>query len=99
MTMKNIRVFLLTLLVLALLQPAWSQNKKFDGYYAAGSFEKASASLKKLKSSIVKKMGQTNPYMPGLYMRQAKLNLALGVLVDFDKFLQDAIKSSLDAYG
>jgi CHAT domain-containing protein len=104
--MKNIRVFLFMLLAFVLSQNTWAQNKKFDkslrkidGYYAAGSFEKASSSLKKLKSSVIKKMGQTNPYMPGMHMRQAKLNLALGILVDFDKLLQDAIKSSLDAYG
>lgn len=104
--MKNIRVFLFTLLTIVVLQPTFAQNKKFDkslkkidDAYAAGSFEKATSSLKKLRASIIKKMGQTNPYMPGLNMRQAKLNLALGVLLDFDKSLDDAIKSSLDAYG
>src|SRR5690606_22211940 len=104
--MKNIRVFLLMLSILLILQPAIAQNKKFDkslrkidGYYAAGSFQKASGSLKKLKSSVISKMGQTNPYMPGIFLREAKINLASGILVDFDKILESAIEASLKTYG
>ena len=104
--MNTTRVYLLTFLFLVLLLPVSAQNKKYDkslrkidGYYASGSFQKASSGLKKLKSTIIKKMGVTNPYMPGLFMRQAKIDLASGILVDFDKTLQSAIQSSQDAYG
>ncbi|HYF67577.1 MAG TPA: CHAT domain-containing tetratricopeptide repeat protein [Ohtaekwangia sp.] len=104
--MKNLRPILFMLLVTFIFQPAKSQNKKFDksirkidAYYDAGSLPKASSTLKKLKSSVVKKMGKTNPYMPGLFMREAKINLASGILVDFDKNLEEAISASLNAYG
>ncbi|MBA4058136.1 MAG: hypothetical protein C0490_25695, partial [Marivirga sp.] len=73
--------------------------KKVDSYYASGSFSKASSSLQKLKKSITAKMGQQNTYMPGLYIREAHINLASGVLDGFDKTLDNAIASSLATFG
>jgi CHAT domain-containing protein len=103
--MKIIRTLALLLLLLAAC-PSFSQNKKFDKslkkvdtYYAQGNFPKASASLDKLRKSIIAKMGQSNPYVPGLYIREARINLASGLLKDFDKTLNDALLSSASIYG
>jgi CHAT domain-containing protein/tetratricopeptide (TPR) repeat protein len=100
------RRFLLVVLTLALIQPLFSQNKKFDkslqkidARYNSGSFSKASSSLQKLKKSIVAKMGPQNTYMPGIYLREAHLTLALGVLDGFDKALNNALASSLATFG
>jgi CHAT domain-containing protein len=104
--MKTFRLHLFLLLCIAFLQPAFAQNKKFDkslkkidSYYASGKFSKASSGLTKLKKSITGKMGPNNPYMPGIYLREAKISMALGVLTGFDKTLDDALNSSLTVFG
>jgi CHAT domain-containing protein len=103
--MKRTLFFILLLATTAVLS-LHAQNKKFDkslkkvdSYYASGNFTKASKSLAKLKTSVTSKMGQNNPYMPGLYLREARINLASGVLVRFDDLLNNAIASSLTVYG
>lgn len=100
------RLFLFLLLNLVAIQSLFSQNKKFDkslkkvdSYYGSGSFTKASSALQKLKKSISSKMGQQNTYMPGLYIREARINLASGVLDGFDKTLNDALTNSLTTFG
>ncbi|HEX6893422.1 MAG TPA: tetratricopeptide repeat protein, partial [Chryseolinea sp.] len=104
--MKIYRCFLLVVLTLALTQPLFSQNKKFDkslkkvdSRYNGGSFSKASSSLQSLKKSVVAKMGQQNSYMPGLYIREARITLALGVLDGFEKTLDNALAASLATFG
>ncbi|HTF19919.1 MAG TPA: tetratricopeptide repeat protein, partial [Chryseolinea sp.] len=83
-----------------------AQNKKFDkslrkvdASYAAGSYSKAMSGLKKLRSSVVAKMGQQNPYMPGLYIREARINLESGMLEGFGSIVDAAINSSKAIYG
>src|SRR6187549_1865882 len=100
------RIVGLVLLLCVGLQPLFAQNKKFDkslrkidSYYASGSFSKASSSLQKLKKSVVSKMGAQNPYMPGLHLREARINLASGMLNDFDDVLKSALTSSMAAFG
>ena len=104
--MKLARLLLLVVMCVAAAEPLFSQNKKFDkslkkvdGSFASGSFQKASSGLQKLKKSVVEKMGQQNAYMPGLLLREARFNLALGMLKDFDKTLTDALASSQAMYG
>ncbi len=104
--MKTFRLPLLLLLLISFLQPAFAQNKKFDkslkkvdGYIASGKYEKANSGLAKLKKSVTSKMGANNPYMPGIYIREAKLGLALGTLVLFDATLTNALTSSLTVFG
>lgn len=103
--MKFIRPLALLLLILA-GYPAISQNKKIDkslrkvdSYYAQGNFPKASSALIKLRKSIVAKMGQKNTYVPGLYIREARINLASGLLKEFDQTLNDALLSSSSIFG
>lgn len=104
--MKILRLYLALVICMAILQPAFSQNKKFDkslkkidGYFAVGKFSKSNSGLLKLKKSVVAKMGANNPYMPGIHLREAKISLALGVLVGFDKTLDMALASSLTSFG
>ncbi len=104
--MKTSRAIPFMLLIIFLGQPTFAQNKKFDKslrkidrYYAEGNFPKANSGLDKLRKSIIAKMGAKNPYMPGLYLREAKIDLASGLLKDFDKTLNDALLSSSAIYG
>ncbi len=100
------RLSLILFLGLIAVLPAFPQNKKFDkslkkvdSYYNDGSYTKASSALGSLKKSVILKMGQQNAYMPGLYLREARINLASGVLENFDKTINNALTSSLAAYG
>lgn len=102
--MKTIGPLLLLAFVIAL--PSFGQNKKFDKslrkldlYYAQGNFPKATQALAKLRKSINSKMGVNNPYAPGLYVREARINLGAGHLKDFDQALNNALQSSETIYG
>ena len=103
--MKTIRPLALLLLTIIAL-PSFSQDKKFDKslkkidrYYAEGDFKKASANLVSLRKSIAAKLGQKNTYVPGLFIREARINLGAGLLKDFDKILNDALLSSGSIFG
>jgi len=101
---KILAFFLLAIVIV--IYPSFSQDKKFDKslkkvdkYYAEGNFLKASSSLAKLRKSIIAKLGQKSTYAPGLYIREARINLASGLLKDFDKTLNDALLSSTSIFG
>ncbi|MEO8470811.1 MAG: CHAT domain-containing tetratricopeptide repeat protein [Chryseolinea sp.] len=104
--MKMLRYSLFFAFVMIGFHPLFSQNKKFDkslkkvdASYAAGSLSKAKSGLEKLMKSVVAKMGAQNSYMPGLYIREAHISLAAGMLDGFDNILNNAITSSIAAYG
>ena len=84
---------------------AFSQKKfdkqlaKADKYYNAGSYSKALSALTKFKKSVTGKLGQSNKYMPGYYIREARTNLNLGTLTGFDASLNNAINSSFTLNG
>ncbi|RAV98403.1 CHAT domain-containing protein [Pseudochryseolinea flava] len=103
--MKNVR-FSLFVLLIVLVQPILAQNKKFDKSLAkidasfnSGKFSKASSALAKLKKTITAKMGAENPYMPALYIREARITMALGVFTTFDHTLNNALTSSSAVFG
>jgi CHAT domain-containing protein len=104
--MKKIRFRLFVMVCIIAAQPLFGQDKKFDkslkkidSYYAAGSFTKANSTLQKLKKSVTSKMGQENTYMPGLYLREARITLASGILGSFENTLNSALSSSLATFG
>jgi CHAT domain-containing protein len=104
--MMTLRVSLFFASALLISCAVHAQNKKFDkslrkidASYAAGSYSKAKSGLLKLRSSIVAKMGQQNPYMPGLYTREARINLESGLLEGFEAIIESAIASSKAIYS
>jgi CHAT domain-containing protein len=97
---------LIVSLLLLLSHSIFSQDKKIDkslkkidDNIAAGNLMKASDGLKKLKPSVVSKLGASNTYMPGIYLREARLNLALGILIGFDQTLSTALTEAAKTYG
>lgn len=90
------------LLFFTIAQPAPAQKTKFlnksDTQYSLGNYSKSLKFLKKYKKSLVK-LPANNPYLPTYYIRLAKLDLAQGILTEFDSTLQMAIQASLDANG
>jgi CHAT domain-containing protein len=104
--MKISRLLLFVVLNLIVHHALFSQNKKIDkalrkidSYYANGDFSKAKGALAKTTKSIIAKMGQQNTYMPGVYIREARINLESGILDDFDKTLEKALAASLATFG
>lgn len=104
--MKKIR-FILLFVFLCLITSlgAHAQNKKLDkslkkieGLYNGGSFEKALSSLNKFKKSALK-LGPNNNYVLEFYLREARINQALGLLSGFEASLANALNTSLAVYG
>lgn len=104
--MKITRFYPLTvLLCLFLLHPGIAQNKKLDkslrkadGYYKAGNFSKALKALNKFKSGAQKLSSQNN-YMLEFYIREARMNLAIGMIDGFEQSLSSALETSKTVYG
>ncbi|HEX5171264.1 MAG TPA: CHAT domain-containing tetratricopeptide repeat protein [Cyclobacteriaceae bacterium] len=98
--MKALKAILCLLLII-FSQATFSQKLKFlkkaDTYYAGGSYAKAIKTLNKFKSSIPKTGGGN--YLAAYYIREARYNLAQGILVGFDASLNNAITSSASAVG
>ena len=104
--MKLFRLVMFVVLSSMVSQTVFAQNKKFDkalkkvdSYYAEGNYLKAKAALEKTRKSIVAKMGQQNTYMPGMYIREATIDLESGTLDNFDKTLNNALTSSLATFS
>lgn len=72
---------------------------KADKNYNAGKYSAALTSLAKYKKMIVSKLGQNNAYMPGYYLREARYNLAYGILTNFDANLTQALNVSIAVFG
>lgn len=104
--MKNISRFpLCAALCFLIFSPSFAQNKKLDkslkkidGLYNGGAFEKALSGLTKFKKSA-EKLGPNNNYLLMAHIREAKINLALGVLTNFETSINNALNTSLAAFG
>src|SRR5688572_6186216 len=104
--MKMFRFLSLSvILCLIIIHAGYSQNKKLDkalkkadGYYKAGSFSKALKALTKFKAGALKISSQNN-YLLDYYIREARVNLAIGVVDGFDNSLGNALNTSKAVYG
>lgn len=99
--MKAIRLICVLALVLS-LGACGSLDKKLtkvDNSYASGEYDKASSGLAKYKKKVISKFGQSNKYMPGYYIREARINLNSGQLAGFETSITNAINASSTVYG
>ncbi len=98
--MKKMQL-MVVLMALCTFQPVHAQSKfdktlkKADKYYNSGSYSKALKTLDKFKKSI--KGNQA--YLPPYYTREARYNLAYGVLTNFEKNITTAISTSSTVFG
>lgn len=80
----------------------FAQKTKFltksDASYNSGDYQKSQKYLAKYKTSLTK-LGTTNKYLPGYFIREARLSLALGVLSGFDQSISNALTTSTAAFG
>jgi CHAT domain-containing protein len=99
--MKVIRLMCVLALVLSLGACGSLDKKltKIDDSYNSGDYSKASSGLAKFKKKVTSKFGQDNKYMPGYYIREAKINLNSGQLAGFETSITNAIASSTKQNG
>jgi CHAT domain-containing protein len=103
--MKALRLIGVLIFALLFTAPAFSQKKfdkqlaKADKYYNSGSYSKALSTLNKFKKAVTAKLGASNRYMPGYYIREARTNLNSGILVGFEVSLNNAITASAAVNG
>ncbi|MGC1244345.1 MAG: CHAT domain-containing tetratricopeptide repeat protein [Chryseosolibacter sp.] len=104
--MKTTRLYPLAVLCcLFLFQTGLAQNKKLDkslkkadGYYKAGNFSKALKALNKFKGGALKISAQNN-YVLAFHIREARMNLAIGVIDGLESSLSNALATSKAVYG
>ncbi len=77
------------------IKKAQKHLSKADRYYASGKFNKALSALNKYRTTSKGQQAMQVPY----FVRDAKFNLAIGVLTNFESSLQNAIQLSLTVYG
>lgn len=99
--MKVIRLMCVLALVLSLAACGSLDKRltKVDASYNSGDYSKASSGLAKFKKKATAKFGQENKYMPGYYIREAKINLNSGKLAGFETSITNAIASSVKQNG
>lgn len=99
--MKAIRLMCVLALVLSLAACGSLDKKltKVDAAYNSGDYSSASSGLAKYKKKVTSKFGQSNKYMPGYYIREARINLNSGLLKGFETSITNAIDASVKNYG
>jgi CHAT domain-containing protein len=73
--------------------------QKADKQYNAGNYSKALSALNSYRSSVSSGLGASNPYMVKYYIRDARYNLAYGLVTNLDQRLQQAIEMSVAVHG
>jgi CHAT domain-containing protein len=104
--MRSLRFSVLPVVLFFLIATAASaQNKKLDktlkkvdNYYNSGNLPKALKSLSKFKSGALK-FGAASNYLVEYYVREARLNIASGILTGFDESLNNALSTSEKTFG
>lgn len=103
--MKHLRMIVVMCVSVTLSVSLHAQKKfdkalaKADKSYNAGKFDAALTGLEKFRKLAVSKLGPNNPYMPGYYIREARYNLAHGILTNFEGSLAQAINTSAAING
>lgn len=77
------------------IKKAQKSLNKADQQYAAGKYNNAKKSLAKYRSIVKGNQALLVPF----YLRDARFNLALGLLTNFESSLQSALQTSTAAFG
>lgn len=72
---------------------------KIDESYTEGDYLKGQKNLEKFRKKVNKKLGANNKYMVDYYLRQARFNIATGILVGLDQILENALTVSASVNG
>jgi CHAT domain-containing protein len=104
LVMNRLSSVFLSLALMLFFQGTFAQNKKLDktqrkisSAYDAGNFPKALKSLKKFTAGA-QKLGETN-YLVDAYLWESKLNIASGLLPEFQESVDKTLKTSEKVFG
>lgn len=99
--MKSVQYFLSLFLVVAFLSVSHSgqaQYQKYldkaDEYYRVGNYAKANKTIAKMKKKVTKKLGSSNSFLAIALVKEAKINLELGLYADVDGPMTQAVDMS-----
>ena len=67
---------------------------KGEDKYQDGDYKKAAKQFSKLKSKSISKLGSPNKYLAIAFMKEAKINYALGQLFTFQNFINNSLATS-----
>ena len=103
---KPSQILLILAIVGMVLMPAMAQAQNWEKYiekyqdtYDKGEYKKAEKGLAKLEAKSVAKLGSNNKYQAFARLHKAKVNLALGLLYNFEGSIKEAITISEAANG
>ena len=92
------KCLLITLLVigsLPLSAQKWEKSfSKLDAYYAYGDYSKAKKGIAKVEKKVRKKLGENSPVLANALLRKAQYNLGLGLIVEVESGVDEAIELS-----
>ncbi len=101
--MKSVQyLFSITLAVLFIFSSpeANAQYQKYldkaEEYYRVGNYAKANKTIGKMKKKVTKKLGAKNSFMAIALIKEAKINLELGLLTSVDAPLEQAVSMSYE---
>ncbi len=73
----------------------WEKSfAKLDAYYAYGDYAKAKKGITKIEKKVRKKLGDNSPVLANALIRKAQYNLGLGLLIEVESGVEEAITLS-----
>ncbi|MDW3195701.1 MAG: CHAT domain-containing protein [Cytophagales bacterium] len=92
---KSLLIAILVIGSLPLSAQNWEKSfAKLDAYYAYGDYAKARKGIDKIEKKVRKKLGENSPILASTLLRKAQYNLGLGLLVEVESGVEEAITLS-----
>ncbi|UXP31285.1 CHAT domain-containing protein [Reichenbachiella agarivorans] len=102
--MRIVKTYLFLMIVLSAFSVS-AQTKydkkleKADEAYELGQYNSARAEIEKIKKQSTKKLGATNDFLPIAYIKEAKYDVALGMLGNIDASVTKGLELSATING
>ncbi len=68
--------------------------EKAEEYYKAGDYAPAASRIDKMKKKVIKKLGDKNPYLAVMLIREAKIKWAQGILTEVVPLVEQSVQMS-----
>ncbi len=95
--------FIVVVVCLFVIVPATAQYQKAidkaEASYEVGDYSKARSGILKMQKKATKKLGPNNPYNAIGLIKEAKINVGLGLLVEVMEPLENGIAMSVEVNG
>jgi len=101
----TLKIYLVSFSIVMASTPALTQDKyekildKAADIYEIGDYPKARKQIEKLKKTAIKKLGSANKYLAIGYVKEAKYDVALGILGGVEQSLNNGVEMSATVNG